>query len=562
MRQDYGHGLPDPVGVCTLEEFGQRLRELRFWSGLNYREIHRRVLHSRRRRGIVELPAFNTVYRCLQPQRSRVDVDLVVDVVTAMLPPGASAQPWRQAHAVVCGRATDADVVAVGDLPPDPEPFVGRRREVAMLVEAVAAGATRLLVDGMPGVGKSDLAAHVAHRLLDAPPLARRDVLRLWAPLRGFDPWNAPVNPLAVLDQVLRQLGVSGSELVSLDRASRIRQFRALLLGRAGVLVLDDAASAEQVRPLLPSGPGPIVIVTSRDRLGDLPGSQRVELEPFQPGESLDALRAICGPDLVDAEPGAARRVCELAGHLPLALALVAGRMAHATGWTVGDHVEHLEDRRSRLVLDAGVDAVLGTSYAMLPPEQRELLRRVVLHPGYDFDDHAAAALVGVPRSVVRRQLTELVRAHLVQPSGPGRFRLHDVVAVFAANRARDDDSPSVRRDAVIRLGEHYAWTLGVTEARLALDQAKHHRPAPCDPGTDRPELATSTETRAWLDTERTNLLAATTAAIAAGRGDLAAGLAECWHRYFHVCCHDEEAAPCNGRCSSPASTAISAAGT
>lgn len=176
---------PAPVGARTVGELSAQLRLLQTWSGLTYRDIHRRVVRSRQDRGIAEVPALNTIYRCLKPGRSRLDVELVVDIARSLLDDDAQAAEWRQAYQVVAGLAADAAVVTVTDqLPDDLDTFTGRAAEVAAAIGAVEDGAAggHLLIDGMPGVGKTRLAVHLAHRLA-----GRGAELLLSVNLRGHD---------------------------------------------------------------------------------------------------------------------------------------------------------------------------------------------------------------------------------------------------------------------------------------------------------------------------------------------------------------------------------------
>lgn len=268
---------PDPSDARTVEDLTGRLRALRVWAGVGHRELHRRVVALRRRRRVVELPAYNTVYRCLQPRRSRLDVELVVDIAAALLVDDAVVEPWRQACEVVMGRAADASIVAVTDaVGTAARDFVGRAAEIDRLVAAVEGGATRLVVEGMPGVGKTRLVHHVAGLLLAGGAGAD---LTLGVDLRGFDPRRAPADPAAVLDGFLRRLGVPGSEVHAADLAGRARRFRALVEGRKVLLVLDDAAD-EEVAPLLPRSPTCVTLVTSRRRLSGLRDAVRLQLGP------------------------------------------------------------------------------------------------------------------------------------------------------------------------------------------------------------------------------------------------------------------------------------------
>jgi len=201
---------PEPYGVGTVHELTERLQSLRAWAGLSYRAIHHEVVRSRRARGVVEQPVLNTVYRCLQPGRARLDVELVVDIARTLLGDPAGAEAWRYACQVIAGRASAAGVVDVFDtLPQDLTQFIGRRRELKMITEWVDEGVTGMVISaitGMTGIGKTRLAVHAAH------VLARRSLFDqvLAVNLRGFDPTRPPADPAAVLAGFLRRLGVTG----------------------------------------------------------------------------------------------------------------------------------------------------------------------------------------------------------------------------------------------------------------------------------------------------------------------------------------------------------------
>ncbi|WP_145803217.1 tetratricopeptide repeat protein [Kribbella amoyensis] len=516
-----------------------RLRALHNWSGVSYREIHRRVLAARRQRGTAELPAYNTVYRCLQPQRSRLDVELVVDIAAVLLQDESLVAPWRQAHQVVVGRAADAAIVSVTDsIPAAPALFVGRSAEVADLLAACESGTTQFVLGGMAGVGKTQLARYVAHRLLDA---GLGNELQLAVDLRGFDPQRPPADPAAVLDGFLRRLGVPGSQVHCLDLAGRVRRFRQLMADRKAIVLLDNAATEDQVWPLLSASPHCVTLVTSRYQLCGPPDVRSLALDVFSPGESLELLSGVVGERAIADDPVTAARIARLVGHLPLALAVVAGRVTESADWSLRDHLERLTEHRERLRLDGGVEPALALSYEALPSERRQLLRLLALHPGRDFDSYAAAALSAQSREEVLHDLAELVRASLVQPGAPGRFVLHDLVRVFAADRSRDEDPGSLRREALTRLLDHYRWTAAQAAAGYAPHEGSH-RVMVVNPGTGYPPVETREEAKAWLDAERANLVAVVRAAADSGRPGPVTDISTVVHYYLDTSGYFREA--------------------
>ncbi|GAA0951501.1 tetratricopeptide repeat protein [Kribbella koreensis] len=501
---------PEPGGVRTVDELGARLRALQVWSGLSYREIHRRLVRSRQERGIAELPAFNTTYRCLSPGRTRLDVELVVDIARAILGDESRAAEWRQAHQVVSGLAAEASVVQVGGrVESDGDAFVGRSSTVAAAAEALRTH--RLIcIDGMPGVGKTTLATRVAGQVQDVE-------LEFFVNLRGFDPARPPADPAAVLDGFLRRLGVSGSRIHGLDLSARSALFNQLLDGRRAVVLLDNAASDDQVQPL--TAPNALTLVTSRRRLK----AHRIGLEVFEPAESAVLIRRAAG-DKVDREPAAATRIAELVGHLPLALAVLAGRIKAQPEWTLGDHLERLQEHTARLRLDNGVAASLSLSYQALPPAARRMLRLLALHPGRDFDAYAGAALAGAPIDQAREELARLVRSNLLEEHGSGRYELHDLIRLLASDQARDEDPASVRRTAIDGLFDYYRKAVA-TAATVYAPQDRARIEMTQQPGLSELQFADREEARNWLEAERSNLIATALYAADHDRPEYATGI-------------------------------------
>lgn len=449
---DAGHGLPPgPHGVVSYDELSARLRALRTWAGVAYREVHRRVVRDRKARGVLELPVYNTVYRCLRPGRTRLDAELVADIAGALLGDPVAAASWRQACRAIEGVATDAAIVAVsGTLPAESAGFTGRTRELTTLLAALARPPAVVAITGMAGVGKTRLAVHLAHRVMAAG--GRRD-LCLSVNLRGHDADHVPADPGAVLEGFLRLLGLPGGRIARLDTGGRAEELRRRLAGRRTLLLLDDAASPDQIRTLLPNTPGSVTVVTGRRVLDGLPG---VVLDPFGPDESAALLRHEIGTRRAEAEPRAVAGIAEAVGHLPLALSVVSARIRADTEWTLADHLDRLTRRRADLRLDDPVARAIGLSYATLDADQRRLLRLAALHPGGGFDASAAGALTGAPPGLTGSRLVGLVAAGLLRRRAGDRFEFHDLVRVFAAERARDEESARAKNEALGRLFDHY----------------------------------------------------------------------------------------------------------
>jgi len=537
-----GSEPPSPEGVRSFDELSARLRSLRAWAGVSYRELFRRVVLGRRARGIAELPAYNTVYRCLQPGRTRLDVELVVDIAIVLLGDDAQATQWRQAHRSAAGVADDSAIVsATTSLPDDEGVFCGRQDELReILSHAERSDTTRVItVDGLAGVGKSRLAAHAARRLVERGGFGD---LQLTVNLRAHDSEHAPSDPAAVLDTFLRLLGVPGRRIQSLRLAERTAMYRDLMSERQALVVLDNAAGSDQILPLLADSPTCLTVVTGRSRMNGLPNTRRVGLDVFTPAEALELLSHETGAERVAADPESAAAIADCVGRLPLALALVARRINADPDWTLADQLHRLVERRQRLQLDDDVAVALGISYDELSPEQRELLRRLALHPGGSCDAVGAAALADTSPSVAIRLLDDLVTANLVQQSSAGRYEMHDVVRVFAIARARDEDPARSRRAALTRLFDQQRY--------LSLQAATHHstfdrsRLPTVDPPTATPPTAirdTSTA-KAWLDAERTSLTAIAIHAAEHGWPEHCADLSLILARYLDTNGHARDA--------------------
>ena len=285
-------------------------------------------------------------------------------------------------------------------------------------------------IDGTAGVGKSTLAVHWAHQ--------RRDVFpdgELYVNLRGFDPVADPMSAAEALAIFLAALGVP-AERVPDDQQARAALFRSAVHGKRMLLLLDNARTAEQVRPLLPANPTCLVLVTSRNRLNDLvvhEGAARVGVQVLTAEEAHDLLGRYLGRERLAAEPGSVRALVEHCAGLPLALGIVAVRAAENPDLSLDELVGELSDERERLdALDAGgetgVRAVFSWSYRSLSPEAARAFRLLGLPTGPDIGLAAAADLLGTTRSKDRNVLAELTRAHLLDQPQQGRYAFHDLL--------------------------------------------------------------------------------------------------------------------------------------
>ncbi|MBM2623770.1 tetratricopeptide repeat protein [Actinoplanes sp. LDG1-06] len=525
----------DPGRARTLDDLIQGLRSLKVWAGdPSYDAITARVnaawMTAGRPGG--ELTRKSTLVDCFKLGRRRLNTDLVLAIVRALHPDEGYVAQWRQALRVVSGESEAAAQVRVQDFLPPPLPgFTGRGVEVAELRRVSPRGDTVVIsaVEGMAGVGKTQLAVHVGHQL-------RRDGSYehvLFVNLRGFhpDPAQPPADPSAVLDGFLRLLGVPGQQIPH-ELEARTALYRDRLAGTRALLVLDNAATTEQVRPLLPATSGCLALVTSRRRLDGLRASTRLNLDVFRPYEAEKFLSEALPDVPVGSDPQAAARIARRCGHLPLALGLVAAHIRGTPGWTLTDHADRLDERHRGRRLDNGVELALDLSYRHLPAELRRLLRLAASHPGHDLDAYAVAALTGADPPSVRTGLEQLCSDHLLQQAAPGRYTFHDLVRAYAGVRAEEEERPAERNAALTRLFDYYL--AAAATAVHAVYPAEAHRRAPI-PSVDTPlpALESSEAAVGWLDAERPTLVAVVAHAAAQGRSGHALALANTLYRYL-----------------------------
>jgi tetratricopeptide (TPR) repeat protein len=506
---------PDPAGIGTFDELSARLRLLREWAGCpSYAAIRQRVAATRAARGLPKSeqePGRTTVYDCFQPGRRRLDVELVTDIVRALLGDEARISPWRQACQVVLGRAALATIVtSSGTLPGDLTEFTGRNDELDRVIGLAGRGDGRIcVIKGMPGVGKTQLAIHAGHMLLQRGRFAEA---QLFVNLRGYDPDQPPADPAAVLDSFLRLLGVPGNQVQHLDLAGRAAKYRAMLAGKQALLVLDNAASEDQVRPLLPMSHTCLVLVTSRRELNDLENAVQIPLDVFTRDEALAFLRGMAGADRIDAEPEDAARIVELCGRLPSDLAVTAGDVRRRVAWSLADHVKRLES----FPRDEAIRPAFAASYESLPPPRQRLFWLLALHPAADLTPEAAAALAQVELTSAHDMLGLLLSEHLLQQKTPGRYEFHDLMRAYATRVAHDEGSDSEHRAALTRLFDYYLCT-----ASLAMDTLhpaeQHRRPRIPPTAAIIAPVAKPAAARAWLEADRSALVAIATHTAAHG---------------------------------------------
>ncbi|MEU5431771.1 BTAD domain-containing putative transcriptional regulator [Streptomyces sp. NPDC020719] len=354
------------------------------------------------------------------------------------------------------GRGATAAFVRPAQLPADIADFSGRAHALASLHKALAdeeRGALAVAtVSGMGGIGKSALALRVAHRVKDAYPDGQ-----LYADLRGTSADAA--TPATVLASFLSALGVPRQEIPG-SVEDRARLFRTVLDGRRVLLLLDDARDAAQVKPLLPGAVRCGVLVTSRARLAGVPSGSHVQLAEFTRAEALSLLRHIAGAERIDQEEPAAVALVGACAHLPLAVRIVAARLAARPGWTVAHLVARLADERRRLTElradDLAVAAVFELGYRQLPEEQARAFRSLAPVTWPSISLEAAAAALALSEHDAEELLEALVDAALMESPEPGRYRYHDLGRDFALHLPRPDGASADDDFAVARRLLHH----------------------------------------------------------------------------------------------------------
>ncbi|SER15394.1 DNA-binding transcriptional activator of the SARP family [Lentzea xinjiangensis] len=431
----------------------------------------------------------------------------------------------RQLHQVILESRvpSPAALNAHRQLPMDIAEFTGREAELRRLCEPGPQTTVVIsAIEGMAGVGKTKLAVRAAHRLVRRYP----DV-QLWADLHGFDPDELPADPAAVLESFLRLLGVPGAQIPE-SLEERAALYRDRLAGRRALVLLDNVAGEDQVRPLLPGGSTCMVLVTSRRALLRLDGAKSVFLDVFTPGEALALLSRIAGADRVDADRAAAERVAELCGYLPIAVALAAKRLARRPQWTVRDLVAQLE-RGGGL----GARGVFDLSYQALPDNQRRLFRLLGIHPGEDVTADSAAALAGLTPYEAGDLLEMLLDEHLLQQHTPGRYSLHDLLRAYAVEQVTAAEPPPARATARRRVLDWYVHTSWNSARQLNPQRALEI--APADPAVHPRAFTDRDSALLWCDAERANLVAAVRDAAEHGLPEQSWNLAQCLWDFFNL---------------------------
>jgi tetratricopeptide (TPR) repeat protein/transcriptional regulator with XRE-family HTH domain len=451
--------------------------------------------------------------------------------------------PWPEARFAppLAAAGGEGGPLPVCQLPPAAADFTGREPQIARLTDMLSrdrenrVGVPVAVIAGLPGAGKTALALHVAHKLRLTFPDGQ-----LWVPLDGAT--GHPRDPGDVLGELIRALGVPGSAIPKAT-AQRAALYRSRLAGRRVLILADDAASAVQVQPLLPGTGQSAVLITSRSGLAGPPGSRLFPLEPLTQAEAVRLLAKIVGEERVAAEPGAAGELAAACGQLPLAVRIAGARLAVRASWQLSALARKITDARRRLdefqAGDLSVRASLSQSYQALGEPARTAFRRLALLDTAEFTEWQAAALLGVPDAAdVVNQLADssLVTAAGIDPAGQPRYRPHDLLRDYAAERLADE--PLARLDAArARVTGGWLQLAALADARLPREPyfpPPTRAPSPLVVAEPAAQAITA-DPVAWFTAERLSLLAIVLRCCADGRHQAAAQLAVHMASFQHL---------------------------
>jgi len=476
--------------------FGGLLRRLRAEAGLTQEELAEAASLSPR--------SVSDLERGINRTARRDTARLLADAL------GLAGPARAEFEAAAAGRVHARGMpTAIRALPRDVASFTGREAELRDLA-AAAVGAGGVVgihaIGGMAGVGKTAFAVHAAYELAGRFPGGQ-----IFLPLHGHTPGHQPTEPADALASLLLTVGVDAAQIPPGTEA-RMALWRDRLAEKQLLLVLDDAASSEQVRPLLPGSAGSLVLVTSRRHLSALDDATAISLDTLPPGEAAGLLVRLAGRPGLSPDDLAVAQITRLCGYLPLAIGMAARQLHHHPAWTAAGRAAELAAAVDRLELMAtenvSVAAAFNLSYADLSGDQRRLFRRLGLHPGPDIDGYAAAALDGTDLSAARRGLEGLYDQYLLTEVAPGRYRMHDLIREHARTLAERDDPDGDREQATARLLDYYQHAAALADAFLDRQARTSPAPPPETMAAAVPALADDEQALSWARAERANLLA------------------------------------------------------
>lgn len=466
-----GKTEPFDGGSYSVLEVQQELKQLRSRAGgPSFAKIARAITENRRRRGAPESEALvsrSTVYDCFSVNRKRLDVDLVLDILRVLNVGESDVAVWERNLEAALGYASACAVVSVSEELPDASlEFTGRQEQRGVILDHFGErGGGLIWISGMPGVGKSSLAVQVARDLRDADAQG----LSVVTDLRGFSSQGPPADAHAVLDALLRQLGVSVTGLGASE--ARASALRAALAVRPHVVILDDAAGADQVRTIIPDSTGLRIVVTSRTAANLPVEALHIALQPLSEDEALEMLATYAGAERLKEEFEAGRELVGITGNLPLALRLAGARITANQQWSLAEHVELAESRRRALRVEDSVAEAFARTYRALDQDAQVMLRLVAIHPVAMMSHSSAVALAEGVVPDPHFALQELLQHSMLTQPRPNRYALHELLRVHAADLSLDQDAPSWRRAARGRLDQHLLSRLWSAYHALTLQE-------------------------------------------------------------------------------------------
>ncbi len=490
------------------DSFAAMLRRLRSWAGLTQEQLATTAGLSTR--------SVSDLERGVNLTARRETARLLADALKL------TGQPRAAFETAAAGRKTapaaGSVAAATRTLPRDAASFTGRQAELNLLLDAAMEGAAVVMpalaasqagavavwtIGGMAGVGKTAFAVHAAHRLAHLFPDGQ-----IYLQLHGHSPGQRPVDPADALASLLLTAGLGAQEIPP-GLEARARLWRDHLAGMRLLLLLDDAAGHEQVRPLLPGTPGSLVLITSRRHLTALEDTQAISLDTLLPGEAAELLIRLAGRPGMGPGDASVCEITRLCGYLPLAIGMLARQLYHHPAWTCPRLASDLAKERDRLAFmrleNLSVAAAFDLSYQDLTAGQQRLFRRLGLHPGPEIGVQAAAALDGSDLVTAKRGLEDLYDQHLITEFSQGRYRLHDLIREHARNLA-DADPPADWQAAEGRLLDYYVRGTFAT-GQYFTRRSPASLPAPAGrPPAWVPELGGRDDALAWMEAERLSL--------------------------------------------------------